>query len=319
MTEPHAIRIDSRDLRDLIDERERLAASLADCARSAMTSADEWRDELKKADATITAFRVFEREVQEALGYDQPDLVPCEHLVAEIRHLVEQKLAASAGPWKHALTVPGTPQLATGDTTSEPPFTHTVTGPAGEPGLTFSRQHITDTRLYGVGPALNTLAPGWSHDQDASAGADQPAETAGTGPEVDVYVQAAHALNNFVGWTIDQDSPPAAPRPRTWKAGDPEPATTGSTAVWGVQTEIGDLYRPKADEEHGWVWTTSNNVFWRWDTMLTAGPVTEVFPPSPTPHTVDVGLPADTEETPAPEALADPVASDDTTTTDPAW
>jgi hypothetical protein len=284
MTEPHAIRIDSRDLRDLIDERERLAASLADCARSAMTSADEWRDELKKADATITAFRVFEREVQEALGYDQPDLVPCEHLVAEIRHLVEQKLAASAGPWKHALTVPGTPQPATGNTTSEPPFTHTVTGPASEPGLTFSRQHITDTRLYGVGPALNTLAPGWSHDQDTPAGADQPAETSGTEPEVNVYARAAHALNNFVGWTIDQDSPPAAPRPRTWKTGDPEPATTGSTAVWGVQTEIGDLYRPKADEEHGWVWTTSNDVFWRWDTMLTAGPVTEVFPPSPEPH-----------------------------------
>jgi hypothetical protein len=298
MTEPHVIGIDSRDLRDLIDDRDRLETSLAECARSAMNSADEWQAELDKAGAVNAELQRFHRDVQEALGYSGlPGSVAMADLVADIRVLVEKQLAWATYP---GLTRPYNVER----------------GPATEPAAPTHRD-------LGAGWGMSTDELGHHQVPTPPAEPATPAYAAGgvVSADVDVFQAAARAIDNFSlpGWSHDQDSPPAAPHPRTWKTGDDEPATAGPGAVWGVTTEIGDLYRPQADEEHGWVWARADGTWWRWETMLIAGPVTEVFPPSPTPHTVDVEPPADTEETPAPEALAVPVASDNTTTTDPAW
>jgi hypothetical protein len=300
MTEPHVIGIDSRDLRDLIDDRDRLETSLAECARSAMNSADEWQAELDKAAAVNAELQRFHRDVQEALGYSGlPGSVAMADLVADIRVLVEKQLA-----WA---TYPGLTR----------PY-NVARGPATEPAAPTHRD-------LGAGWGMSTDELGHHHVPTSPAEPATPPAPEAAGPDlanltalIDLY-DTAHALDKIPGWSHDQDSPPAAPHPRTWKTGDDEPATAGPGAVWGVTNELGDLYRPQADEEHGWVWAGKDGWRWRWPIMLAAGSVTEVFPPSPIPHIVDVELPADTEETPAPEALAVPVASDNTTTTDPAW
>ena len=323
MTEPHVIGIDSRDLRDLIDDRERLETSLAECARSAMDSAAEWQAELDKAGAVNADLQRFHRDVQEALGYSGlPGSVAMADLVADIRRLVEKQLAWATYP------EPAQPRYVTrgpaahGDLgagwsmSTDELGHHQVATPPAEPATPHQAEHwVHALTIPGTQPAEPATPPA---TPTYAAGGMVPAD-------VDVFQAAAAAIDNFSlpGWSHDQDSPPAAPRPRTWQAGDPEPATAGPGAVWGVTTELGDLYRPQADEELGWVWARADGTWWRWEIMLAAGPVTETFPPSPAPHVLDVELPAEDESTPAPapapEALAVPVASDDTTTTDPAW
>lgn len=245
MNEPHTISIDCYDLRDLIDDRERLETALRECTREAMNSADQWRALLDKATAAAQGFDQFRRAVQEALDYDQPDLISGDDLVKDIRSLVEHRMAPSPVPTVRSLAAP------------------------------------------------------------------------------DVWQEAAQAIDNFPGWSHDPSiDPPAAPRvpahavPRIWSGTDPEPPTAGPTAVWGVLTELGDLYRPKADEELGWVWARADGTWWRWEIMLTDGPVTEAFPPSPEPREDTAA-----EDTPTAEALAEPVDSDSTTDTseEPAW
>lgn len=273
MTEPHVIGIDSRDLRDLIDDRDRLETSLAECARSAMDSAAEWQAELDKAGAVNADLQRFHRDVQEALGYDQADLVAMADLVADIRRLVERQLSEPARPqyMAHGLAAPVRGDLSAGWGMGTDELVHhwAATSPA-EPATPATPAHATG----GVVTA----------DMDLFQGAAVVGH---------LLTDAMLPLDNAPGWSHNQDGPPAAPRARTWQTGDHEPATAGPGAVWGVTTEIGDLYRPEASEEHGWIWARADGIWWRWTVMLTEGAVTEAFPPSPTPRTIDVELPAD--------------------------
>lgn len=290
MTEPHTIGVDSRDLRDLIDERDRLAESLAECTREAMKSADEWRVELDKARELGAEYGRRLRTIQELLGYDQPNLLSEADLAADIRALVEYKLSAPTRPefWRPAVVI------------------HPPAVPMVHP--------VPDASLGAriTGPAQNV---------DVAAAVSQVLTDFEDGSALRAHV--AQSLDGVPGWSHDQGGPPAAPRatapvdpqPRTWAAGDPEPPCAGPCAVWGVVNALGDLYRPQPrDDQYGAFWTDNTGAEWTWTGVLVNGPVTEAFQPSPEPR-------ADHETTPAGEALNEPVTSDDTENTDPelAW
>jgi hypothetical protein len=229
MADDYTIRVDAGDLADIIGDRQAARADLETCIRDATEGAVQ-RDET--IHELLSQFNGFRRAVQEALGFDQPELLHDNELVKLIQDANERARVVQlrqSGPFTRAYTAAGysvpEPQPVEPRSTVVPMYEDFQR-------TEFAEQHDADETAFpeageqGGPPVKQDVDSAWMDTAQQRVGE----QLADDGPPTENMPAV--------------EEPPAVPDPfvigRVFIRGDSFP--DGVEGWWGVITRTGDIW-----------------------------------------------------------------------------
>lgn len=236
------VRVDADDFASLVASRASAWRQLRECERAAGDAAVQWRDELEEL---LEQFNGFRRAVQEALGYDQAELMRDDELIRHVRiqHVRWRVPTVPAAPlsedaWERLAALPEVQVTVAAEQRA----------PFGKP---FRLEQVYGTEQPATPRCGENIAPGRICDEAVPDG--HCSEHGEVGPPIDHQYDAI-TYAKMIERERSSDDPPTASMPpveqpptiegfktgRVFTRGESLPE--GITGWWGVAGRTGEIY-----------------------------------------------------------------------------